>query len=175
MRRSIFIKYIVVPSVYEFLLTSSAFPPDTRDDQIGFAQALTHISKECIKEVAFPPSTPPWRYYLYKSKWFEQVDFETYTSESNELDSIPKRNHLVADDIIQLVKIAFSAGGAIKVIVELIKAWVEDRKGRKIRLKKHDFELEIQGGMADKEIEERIKQFIRILKDSDDDINIIVP
>ncbi len=46
-----------------------------------------------------------------------------------------------------------SAGGT-KLLVELLKAYVDERKGRKIRIKRGEFELEINGGTPQKQIEE---------------------
>jgi hypothetical protein len=59
-------------------------------------------------------------------------------------------------DILSTVATALSAAGGIAGFVGLIKAWVDDRNGRKIRIKQGDFEVEFQGGISQDEIERRI-------------------
>lgn len=46
-----------------------------------------------------------------------------------------------------------SAGGT-KGIIDLLKAWVEERKGRCVRLRSGNSEVEIKGGVSKKQIEE---------------------
>ena len=52
---------------------------------------------------------------------------------------------------------------------------MDARKGRKIKFKKGDFELEIQGGMNEKEIEKVIEQFKKVRKSIEEEIRIIQP
>ena len=51
------------------------------------------------------------------------------------------------------IAIACAAGGC-KALVELLKTWVEDRKGRRIKIKIGDAEIEIQGGIDHAQIEQ---------------------
>jgi hypothetical protein len=66
---------------------------------------------------------------------------------------------MVFDYISVPLAIACAAGGC-KVLVELIKAWVEDRKGRRVKFKTGDIELEIQGSIS----QEKTEQLIEMLE-----------
>jgi hypothetical protein len=63
------------------------------------------------------------------------------------------------------------AAGGIKMFVELLKAWVEERKGRKIRIKRGDLEIEVQGGVTKAQVDQLIKTFEKELGPS----RIIIP
>lgn len=56
--------------------------------------------------------------------------------------------------------LACAAGGA-KVLVDLLKLWVEDRKGRKVTIRHGDDEIELAGGMSDHDLERAVKLFER--------------
>jgi hypothetical protein len=45
------------------------------------------------------------------------------------------------------------AAGASKAFIDLLRTWVEERKGRRIKIKRGDIEVEIQGGVSAKDIE----------------------
>jgi Putative restriction endonuclease len=51
--------------------------------------------------------------------------------------------------------------GAVKVVIEIIKAWVQNRNGRKLRFVKDGVEFEIQGGMKSDEVERIINLFYK--------------
>jgi len=68
------------------------------------------------------------------------------------------------DDIIRAITVACSAYGGMKLaslVFETIKLWLDVRKARKVRIKKGDFEIEIQAGMTAKEIEKTIDLLLR--------------
>lgn len=56
------------------------------------------------------------------------------------------------------VAIACAAGGC-RAFIELVKIWAEEKKGRRIKFRKGDIELEIQGGVDQKSIEKLINMF----------------
>jgi hypothetical protein len=64
--------------------------------------------------------------------------------------------------------VAFAAGG-IKLLLELFKTWVEDRKGRKIRIKKGDIEIDLEGGVS----KEQVEQALKILEEHFEESKII--
>jgi len=66
---------------------------------------------------------------------------------------------------------AICAAGGTKMVIELLKAWVEERKGRRIRIKKGDYEIEVQGGMTKAQVDQLIKTFEEKVRPS----NIIIP
>jgi hypothetical protein len=100
---------------------------------------------------------------------------EWYESLKNKESSPPKDQNHSGHRLSDILKVACSAAAATKVIIEFIKAWVEDRKGRVIKIKEGDVELELHGGMNQTEIEERIKTFRELLKEKDDNNHIILP
>jgi hypothetical protein len=65
---------------------------------------------------------------------------------------------IVLEEIGQILAIVCAAGGS-KALIDLLRAWVEERSGRKIRIKRGDVELEIQGRMSEKRIQEIINTF----------------
>jgi hypothetical protein len=63
-----------------------------------------------------------------------------------------------------------------KIVLELIKVWVDDRKSRKVKIKNGDFEIEIQGGMSKRMLKSRFDEFRRMTKELDEDnVKIILP
>jgi hypothetical protein len=52
-----------------------------------------------------------------------------------------------------------TSGKVSKVLLDLIKIWVEEKKGRRIKIKKGDVELEIAGGMSAAEIQKILDLF----------------
>lgn len=63
-----------------------------------------------------------------------------------------------------------------KMFLELVKSWVEERKGRSIRVKNGDVEIEIKGGMSTRRIN-KLFELIRHHREEmqNDDIKIILP
>jgi hypothetical protein len=83
------------------------------------------------------------------------------------------------EDIIRAITIACSAYGGMKLtslVFETIKLWLDVRKARKVRIKKGDFEIEIQAGMTAKEIEKTIDLLLRKTRElEDEEPEIILP
>ena len=51
------------------------------------------------------------------------------------------------------------AAGGTRALISLLKAWVDERRGRTLRVKQGDSELEIQGGMSLSQIEQLVAIF----------------
>ena len=49
------------------------------------------------------------------------------------------------------------AAGGTKAFIELLKCWVEERKGRKIRIKRGDDEIVIEGGVNRRDVDHAIR------------------
>lgn len=83
------------------------------------------------------------------------------------------------DDIVRAITVACSAYGGMKLaslVFETIKLWLDVRKARKVRIKKGDFEIEIQAGMTAKEIEKTIDLLVRKTRELEDEKpEIILP
>jgi len=63
-----------------------------------------------------------------------------------------------------------------KPVLEGIKLWVDRNKGKKIKIKHGDTEIEIQGGMSEREISRTFSKFRQLAKDlREDNIKIITP
>lgn len=80
------------------------------------------------------------------------------------------------DDIVSLLLAAISVFESARFFTTLIKLWIEKENGKRIRIRKGSYELEICGGMSEKEIENRIEQFKELVKNvkvDADDIEII--
>lgn len=71
------------------------------------------------------------------------------------LYSVPSE---VLNTISTSLGLACAAGG-YKILIDLIKAWVEERKGRVIKIKYGDAELEIRGGVKKADAEKVINLF----------------
>jgi hypothetical protein len=70
------------------------------------------------------------------------------------------------DPVLELLSFICATGGAAKVL-SFIQAWVEERKGRFIRIKNEHGEIEIRGGVSEEQISNLIKMFNTQLKPSD--------
>jgi hypothetical protein len=76
----------------------------------------------------------------------------------------------------KVLEYALMAAGSLKVILTILKLWIEERKGRRIKIKKGDFELELQGTMSKKEIDAKIKTFMDAVKDIEGEkVKILLP
>lgn len=63
-----------------------------------------------------------------------------------------------------------------KPVLEAIKLWIDRNKGKKIKIKHGDTEIEIQGGMSEREISRTFSKFRQLTKDlREDNIKIIAP
>lgn len=81
-----------------------------------------------------------------------------------------------AIDAIATTAAIVSAAGGLKFVLEMVRLWIEARKERRIKIKKGDAELELQGTMSDKDIAAKIEHFERLVrKDSDSEIKILFP
>ena len=104
--------------------------------------------------------------------WGSAKDFEP--TSYKRLPRLP--NPWPPSDIIALVKLVCSTAGLAGIAYKLIKLWFDSRNAKRIRIKKGDYELEIQGSMSKTEIEHRITQFRALTKGLDEDeIKVIVP
>jgi hypothetical protein len=83
------------------------------------------------------------------------------------------------EDIIRAITVACSVYGGMKLaslVFETIKLWLDLRKARKVRIKKGNFEIEIQAGMTAKEIEKTIDLLLRKTRELEDEKpEIILP
>ncbi len=85
-------------------------------------------------------------------------------------------NPFPPDDIYSLIGTASTIGGLATIVYKIIKLWIDDRKARKITIKKGEIEIEIQGGMNEKEIKKIIDNFRKIAKvNNKKDLEIIIP
>jgi hypothetical protein len=85
------------------------------------------------------------------------------------------RNPWVPEDVITLVKFVCTYG-ATKALVELIKAWLDYRKAKKVQVKAGDYELTIEGAVSDRVLESRINKFKALIQGTaNQDIKVIVP
>jgi hypothetical protein len=79
-----------------------------------------------------------------------------------------------AGELITVITAMLSAAGGMKMLLEMVKLWVEERKERRIKLKRGDIELEIQGSMSKREIQQKLELFQELTKDAkESDIKII--
>lgn len=84
-------------------------------------------------------------------------------------------NPFPPDNIESLLEIACSTAGLAGIVYKTIKLWLNYRKAKKIVIKKGEWELEIQSGMSQREIEKSINQFRTLTQDSDDDFRVKLP
>lgn len=80
-------------------------------------------------------------------------------------------------DIVSLLTLVCGTSGSFAIVVyKIIKLWIEHKAAQKIRIKKGDVEIEIQGGMSVKTIEKRINEFQKLTDDLDEEkVKIILP
>jgi hypothetical protein len=79
-------------------------------------------------------------------------------------------------EAVTIITAMLSAAGGMKMLLEMVKLWIEARKERRIKLKRGDIELEIQGSMSEKEIQESLELFLELSEDAKDrDVTITVP
>ena len=80
------------------------------------------------------------------------------------------------EEVVTVVTAMLSAAGGMKMLLEMVKLWIEDRKERRIKLKRGDIELELQGRMSSEEIRQKIELFRELTEDAkESNIKIIVP
>jgi hypothetical protein len=78
-------------------------------------------------------------------------------------------------DFVVLIKFVCTYG-ATKAMVDLIKAWLEYRKAKKVEVRVGDHELKIKGPVSDKALEKRINKFKELIQGAgSDDIQVILP
>jgi hypothetical protein len=103
-----------------------------------------------------------------------------YGGDEDEIDTKEKipllPNPFPPDDIYTLIGTVSSVGGLATVAYKLVKLWMDDRKARKITIKKGDIEIEIQGGMGAKEIKNILDTFRKLAKvKNKDEVEITIP
>lgn len=82
----------------------------------------------------------------------------------------------VAIDAIATTAAIVSAAGGLKFVLEMARLWIEARKDRRIKIKKGDVEMELQGSMSDRDIASKIEHFERLArKQVDNEIKILIP
>lgn len=79
----------------------------------------------------------------------------------------PGTTLITHDNITILTALVSSIIGITTVTIKGIKLWVDERASRKIKIKHKDFELEIQGGVSEDELRERLS----IAKEIKDELN----
>ena len=78
--------------------------------------------------------------------------------------------NVVLDGIAGSIALICAAGGA-KVFLDPLKAWVEERKGRRVIIEHKGTRIEMQGGVSKKQVEE----FVRVFEKSFGESRIIKP
>lgn len=73
------------------------------------------------------------------------------------------------DDILGLLKLAANNASIAAAAYFLIKAWLDARASRRIKIKKGDVEIELQGGISRRTLERAFSSFRRLAKASDED------
>ena len=82
----------------------------------------------------------------------------------------------IAIDAIATTAAIVSAAGGLKFALEMARLWIEARKDRRIKIKKGDVEMELQGTMSDKDIAATMERFERLArKEVDHEIKILIP
>ena len=72
-------------------------------------------------------------------------------------------------DITTLLTIAATSASLAPFTYKFISAWIEDRKARKIRIKRGEYEVEIHGAVSEKELRRVFNQFRKLTKELDDE------
>ena len=80
------------------------------------------------------------------------------------------------EDIYSLVAVAVTVPGLATMIYKTIKLWVDYQNAKKIKIKKGNMEVEIQGGMSEKEIKNILDAFRKAAKVKDkNDVKVTIP
>jgi len=108
------------------------------------------------------------------SVWgFDEKEFEDLPTKSTRVRRM--RNPWTPTDIIILMKFLCTYG-ASKAMVELVKAWMDYRKAKKLEVKVGDNELRIEGPISDRALEKRINRFKELITGATyDDIEVKLP
>jgi hypothetical protein len=67
-----------------------------------------------------------------------------------------------------LTTAAIASAAGLKFVLEMVRLWVETRKDRRIKIKRGDVEMELQGTMSDKDIAATIEHFERLARNEND-------
>ena len=82
---------------------------------------------------------------------------------------------ITSDNITILTALVSSIIGITTVAIKGIKLWVDERASRKIKIRHKDLEVEIQGGIGEEELRERLSIFKEIKGElSSDNVKIII-
>ncbi len=89
---------------------------------------------------------------------------------------IPVMPNPIPIDIYDLIQVGTTMSGLAVAIYKLIRLWIEDRKARKIIIRKGDQELEIHGGMTEKQIKQALSLFRKTAKvQLKKELDILIP
>jgi DNA repair photolyase len=77
-------------------------------------------------------------------------------------------------EIIEAVAAAATTLGGAKMSLEVVKLWLDYKKGKRIKIRKGDLEIEIQGDMTQREIEGQIARFRELTRDLSDKPEIVI-
>ena len=64
-----------------------------------------------------------------------------------------------------LAAVIGAAAAGIKVSLDFVKLWVQERQSRRIRIRKDDWEIEIHRAMSEKEVEQKIRMVTELMGD----------
>lgn len=78
-------------------------------------------------------------------------------------------NPFPPDDILGLLKLAGSAATVAAPVFYLIKVWLDGRANRRIKIKKGDAEIELQGMISKRDLERAFSSFRRLAKTSEEE------
>lgn len=92
----------------------------------------------------------------------DSLNIEDRTREGSDIES---RGANIGE-VVTTVTTMLSAAGGMKMLLEMVKLLVEERKERRIKLKRGDIELEIQGSMSKREIQQKLELFQELTKDA---------
>jgi hypothetical protein len=89
-------------------------------------------------------------------------------------DNIPRMpNPWPPDDIVSLIRLvsdtAWMAAPPATPVYLLLKAWLDARASTRLKLKKGDVELELQGGWSERRLRKAFDSFRRLTKGPDDE------
>lgn len=89
---------------------------------------------------------------------------------------IPLMPNPFPNDIYSLITVSVTVPGLATMIYKTIKLWVDYQNAKKIKIKKGEIEVEIQGGMSEKEIKNILDAFRKAAKIKDkNEVKVIIP
>lgn len=101
---------------------------------------------------------------------------ELHDKRPSSREKIPLMPNPFPEDIYSLVAVAAAVPGLATMIYKTIKLWVDYQNAKKIKIKKGDIEVEIQGGISDKEIKNILDAFRKAAKVRDkNEVKVTIP